>query len=168
MPALKANAVVLIDSVIALRDDLDEPTKKRIRAAAMRAARDRKRAGTPLSRQDREDFLSLLASGISIDDAAEVVDRNISVLYNARKALPEFDRAWADALEVGCSPVERRLQSIALDGDAGSMATVRAAEVLLKTRHRAHQQAKSPSMSATVEGPNGGALTVRIGTPGPD
>lgn len=88
----------------------------------------------------------------------------MSVLYRARHADPEFDKAWTEALEAGCSPVERRLQAIALDGDPGSMATVRAAEVLLKTRHRAHQQRPAGAVSATVDTP-GGSLTVRVGHP---
>jgi len=125
------------------------------------------RRNVPLSNERKAVFIAALQSGLLILDAAEVAGVAVSTLYRTRNIEPEFARMWDDANEASLQPIEQRLESIALTGDPSSMATVRAAEVTLK--HRAARRYNQGGTRVEMKsGPDGGSLSVRVGTPGGD
>ena len=83
-------------------------------------------------RKRRRAFIELLAAGLTFSQAARRVGMTASYLHSLRRQEPAFDEACVAAIELGCDPVVERLQAIALHGKAESMATVRAAEILLQ------------------------------------
>lgn len=71
--------------------------------------------------------------------AARQVGLTASYLHSLRRQDAAFDEACVSAVELGTDPVVERLTAIALHGDPGAMATVRAAETVLKGRNAAYR-----------------------------
>ena len=139
----------------------------RIRVAHERMLAEAQRRTRAISNAQKAVFIAALASGLTILDAADVADCAVSTLYRTRHADSGFALAWDDAIEASCAPIEKRLEAIALTGAPDSMATVRAAEVTLK--HRAGRRYNQGSARVEMKsGPDGGSLSVRVGTPGLD
>lgn len=140
---------------------------ERLRVTAARIERERALRRVPLTRESKHRFLEALSAGLAIDMAADVAGVASRTLYRERERDPAFAQEWQDALESSVSPIERRLESIALDGDPGSMATVRAAETLLRGRSRRYnpkgdsaatvrmsQSSDSRSITVSLSGPS--------------
>ena len=148
---------------------LPEDAAERIRVAAERARRELRARPRPITRECREIFLASLTAGLAVDDAAAAADRSIGGFYAMRDRDPEFARRWADAIEASCGGIERALEDTLHRAPLDSMARVRAAEVLLKTRHPAHRSGSSQQQRAQAKIESaGGSMSVSIGMPGPD
>lgn len=147
--------------------------QERWRVAAERMARERRKRPTPLSAERREGFLAALAAGMTVQQAADMVGVSLSTLYREKRNSTRFRDDWDAALEVGVGEIEERLRrwvEAQTDDGLPTVAQVRSAEVLLKSRSRRFNAPNEPrEASARLDAPNGtGSLTVRIGTPGPD
>lgn len=143
---------------------------ERLRAAADRMEWDRAHRGVALSAQRRDTALAALRAGLPVSAAARLAGVSERTLYRERDRDAEFERDWAVALEAGAEAIETRLESIALIGEPGAMATVRAAETLLRgksPRYRQSAPGVRPAAVARMETP-GGTLSVSVGTPMPD
>lgn len=154
----------MADLVLSLPDGLEiaPDVAERLRAAAVQIASLGRRGRRPLTKEARQAFLVGIAAGLDVDDAAEFCGRALSTLYQARNRDPEFARQWAEALEAGCAPVERRMRAIALTGNPESMATIRAAEVFLRTRHPNFGPPKPASASVKMDA-SAGTFSVNVG-----
>lgn len=142
------------------------------RLATMRAAANKlhSRPGRPLTEEVFEHFLAGLRAGLCVDDAIAMTGATDRGFYKRRKRDPEFARRWEEAYAAGAAPLERRAQEIALTGEPGSMATVRAIEIGLRARHGslAHPRQAPPTATAEMKRGADGAqsFTVTVGTPG--
>lgn len=131
-------------------------------------AADGARRLVPFSKDRKAAFVAAVAAGLNVHAACDVVGIATSTLYAQRNSDSEFARAWADALEASTAPIEERLANIAAIGAADSMATVRAAEVLLKHRDP-RRYTKAPAVSAELrQTAEGGSFSVTLGTRLPD
>lgn len=83
----------------------------------------------------QEVYLAAIAAGVPQHVAAVTVAgvSPSTPQWHARHD-PEFKAALEEAWAIRSSKMEERLENIAMDGDPGSMATVRAAETVLKSR----------------------------------
>ena len=147
--------------------------QRRWRVAADRMARERRKRPTPLSSERKLGFLAALAAGMTVQQAADMVGVSLSTLYREKSKSERFRQDWESALEVGVGEIEERLRRWTMaDTPDGlpTVAQVRSAEVLLKSRSRRfNAPAGEREASARLDAPGGaGSLTVRIGTPGPD
>lgn len=146
-------------------------TQERIRVALEQAAHDREYALQPFDDEAQVHFLRLLASGMPVFDICRFLKVSRSTAYYVKRENPEFESKWLDALEMRVTPVEDRLRDIAEAGDPTSMATVRAAEVLLKGNIRRYNQApRMPAVSASIQqgGSEGPRFTMTLGQPTPE
>jgi len=150
--------IALAKAEAAAADLLAEATRKRREAevaaemhvALAIAANDRAHAKMPLTKRARADFITLLSAGVPVQEICSRLQLASRTLYDARHADPEFNRLWEDAIERRYLPIEDRLASIARSGDPSSMATVRAAEVLLKGSIRRYSQSPATNASAKL------------------
>lgn len=113
----------------------DDQLPNNMRSFIAQIAHDQVTRRVPLTRQRRAAFLFALSSGLTVAAAAALAGVARRTLYDFRERDPEFGREWEDALEASLAPIEARLEEIALTGDKSCMATVRAAEALLRVRH---------------------------------
>lgn len=145
------------------------PAAEKIRVMLEQAKSDRQYRERSFTKKAEADFLGLFASGMPVHDACQMLQISSATLYLRRKLKPEFAELWEEARERRYLPVEDRLADIAMTGEPSSMATVRAAEVLLKGSGIArYNSAPRQTASATVkQTAEGGQLSVSIGTPGP-
>lgn len=90
----------------------------------------------PLTEERQEGFLLALAAGLSVSTAVALAGVSRRTLYEHRRRDEEFAEQWDDALELSLGQIEGRLETIAIQGEMGSIATVRAAEALLRARQR--------------------------------
>lgn len=143
-----------------------------IRAAAAELALAEGKRGKNISRRQREAFLIALAVGVGVHAAADFAGCSLSGLYGMRRREREFREAWDDALEASLDSVDTRLFTIALHGDPGSMATVRAAELLARGRRRSERRdlAQAAAIEAQQVNAAGETQTIRVvlRTPIPD
>ncbi len=107
-----------------------------IRKAALEMAHDQATANVALCPERAEGFLLAVAAGLPVSAAAVLAGVSRRTLYYQRAHDPEFAEQWEDAREASLGQVESRMESIALQGEPGSMATVRAAEALVRIRQR--------------------------------
>lgn len=141
---------------------------ERIRVARDRMLAEGARIHLAIDTKARRVFLAALSAGLLVDDAAEVCGRSVAALYRLRNRDEAFRRDWDDAREASCAPIERRLEEIARHGAIDSMATVRAAEVSLRHRDPRRYQNAGQARVEMRTSAEGGSLSVRLGTPGPD
>lgn len=140
-----------------------------LRVAAERMAHDRRTAHVPLSRERREQFLAALAAGYPISVAAQIAGVAERTIYRIRGRDEAFAREWELALEASVDPIESRLAGIALTGAADSMATVRAAETLLRGRSRRYRKDGEQGATVTLrQGETSNSISLRLGTPIPE
>jgi hypothetical protein len=118
-----------------------------IKRAAAEMTHDEGTRAVPLSKQRRDGFLLALAAGLPVTAAAALAGVSRRTLYDYRRRDEEFAEQWDDALEASLGPIEARLERVAIEGDANSMATVRAAEALLRVRHRQYRPSEGRSTS---------------------
>lgn len=141
----------------------------RMHVALERVARERawgRRTGTA---EARETFLAAIRAGIAVDWAADLAGTATSTMYDHRHRDPEFAKAWEDALDASVGPLERSLEDVAFNAPIDSMARVNAAKALLSARSSRHNPKPAPpNMSATMQAPNGSAVTFRVGGSLPD
>src|SRR5690606_19007563 len=127
--------------------------------AADRMARERRKRPTPLSNERKEGFLAALAAGIPVKQAADMVGVSLSALYRERSVSERFRADWEAALEVGVGEIEERLRrwvEASTDDGLPTVAQVRAAEVLLKSRSRRfNAPAGERQAEARLDAPNG-------------
>jgi hypothetical protein len=90
----------------------------------------------PFSKKRREEFLAALGEGLTVASAAQYAGVSVRNVYIHRGLDARFAEQWEDALEASLGQIEERLMEIALYGEMNSMATVRAAEALLRRRER--------------------------------
>jgi hypothetical protein len=107
-----------------------------IQRAAAEIAHDQTTRSVPLTEERQNAFLLALAAGLSVSAAAALAGVARRTLYDHRENDSEFALQWENALEASIGNIEARLETIALQGDMNSMATVRAAEALLRARQR--------------------------------
>lgn len=133
------------ETALALReaDKADEVKRQaaKIRVALEQARHDAEHARFPLTKAAKADFLRLVAAGMPVFDIAVLLKVSRGTFYNHRNVDPDFAQAWERALEMRYTPIEDRLADIAVSGAPEAMATVRAAEVLLKGSIRRYNQA---------------------------
>ena len=142
------------------------PTWTQIELA--QSARARARKHVPLTKERREGFLEAIRCGVTTTRAADLVGVSRRAIYAALERDETFRRQYDDARDIAAEVIEARLEEIAMSGDRNSMATVRAAEVLLKGRSQRYRppQPGSTKVTSAVEGR--GVMSVQIGSPGPD
>ncbi len=99
-------------------------------------AHDQATRSVPLTEESQDAFLLALASGLSVSAAAALAGVARRTHYNHRESDGDFALHWDNALEASIDCIEARLETIVLQGDMSSMATVRAAEALLRARMR--------------------------------
>lgn len=97
------------------------------------------RARIPFTRRRQEEFLVALATGLSIADAAAAAGVGRRTVYRHRLTDRTFAESWTVALDCSVDAIEERLRRIVMGGRPDSMATVRAAEVLLRGRSSRHR-----------------------------
>lgn len=134
-----------------------------IRVALEQAKHDAAHAAMPLDDEARAHFLRLLAAGMPVFDICQVLQVSRTTVYWARNHDDEFAERWTLALEQRYTPVEDRLANIALKGSPDSMATVRAAEVLLKGGIRRYGPPPPKIATATLTSPDGRSISVQLG-----
>lgn len=118
-----------------------------------------------LDRKRRKIVVELLASGLTIAQAARQVGLSSYQVHAARRSSPEFDEACTIAIELGTDPIVERFQAIALHGNPESMATIRAGEVVLKGRNRAYND-KGGSVRLERRHPDGTVDRITAGANG--
>ena len=147
---------------------MDARRLEKTRVALRQALLERERRNRPISKAMKAQFLEFLALGLPVAMICNELGIARMTVYNHRNSDEAFAKAWHRALEVRSEPIVDRLHEIAEYGSADAMATVRAAEVLLKGTVRRFNQAPAPlSASATmtkhVDGSS--SFTTRIGAP---
>jgi hypothetical protein len=143
--------------------------EKVIRVAAEQMATDQRARGVAASKARCDAFILAVASGLPVITAASLAGVPRRTLYDLRERDEEFARRWDDALEQSLSNVETRLEEIALTGPATSMATVRAAEALLRIRYRpVAPKTKSVARFTRKDGDKTVILEWKSNTPQPD
>ncbi|MEZ4494692.1 MAG: helix-turn-helix domain-containing protein [Dehalococcoidia bacterium] len=133
-----------VDDLVALLEEVADcdgvSPELRNRAANMyvawqrRVRQHRARAGRPISAEQKALVVDAIAAGLSLRAACDLAGVHNSTIYREIRRDPEFGAAIEDARLVAASFAEERLEEIALDGPLDSIATVRAAEIVL--RHR--------------------------------
>jgi len=143
-----------------------------VRAAAAQLALAEDKRGRNISKRQREAFLIAVAVGVGVHAAADFAGCSMNALYGIRRRDAEFRASWDDALEASLDSVDTRLLSIALHGDPGSMATVRAAELLARGRRKSERRdlAAQTAIEAQQTNAAGETQTIRVllRTPLPD
>lgn len=91
----------------------------------------------------REMYLELLAIGYSQSKAAGLVQVHPNSISYHRRHDAQFAGLEAEAIALGADDVLDRLREIAETGDPGSMATIRAAETVLKGTKPEYQPPKA-------------------------
>jgi hypothetical protein len=139
------------------------------RAAAMIVS-DNQVRGRRLTAQRADAFLLALGSGLSVSASAALAGVARRTLYDMRARDEEFARRWDDALDMSVNVIEERFSEIAMTGDPGSMATVRAGEALLRGRSRGHRRDTSGSVEMRHRDAQGRerVLVIEMNTPLPD
>lgn len=133
------------------RDEAEQRKEDRIRVALEQATQERAWATKPISKASKALFIQGLAAGVPITVISEKLEIGRIAFYRLRRADSEFAQAWDDALEIRAEPIIDRLADIAESGAADAMATVRAAEVLLRgTVKRFNQAPASTQVSAKM------------------
>jgi hypothetical protein len=113
----------------------DERAKAAKLHVALRHLRgSRARAGRPIRPEQRSLVVEGISSGLSLSAACDFVGVHSSTIYREIRRDREFAEAVETARELACDVAEERLEEIALDGPLDSMATVRAAEAVLRRR----------------------------------
>jgi len=135
------------------------------RAAAELQTWSRFRPG-PLSHEQAEALLDAIAEGMSISQACRALGIRPNEVLRHAAMDEEFALALHIARDLSAEPIEERLSDIALNGDPTSMATVRAAEILLKGKSDRYNRRFSTSTQVDLK-TGGGRLRVRVGTPLP-
>lgn len=141
-------------------------------AQLLRVAADRiGRAGTPskktpFTRERREAFLDALACGLTVTAAADLVGIKRTHVYHVIRTDERFAQAFHEARDLSVDFLEERLSDIALTGDPSSMATVRAAETVMRGRSARYQTGGRASVQLK-QGEGGSSLSVSVGTPLP-
>jgi hypothetical protein len=144
------------------------PAAEKIRVALEQARWDREHRDRPMNRAIERNFLDLFASGVPEFQICQLLGISRGTIYQRRRRDPEFGQRWDEARESRYTPIEDRLAEIAETGDMGSMATVRAAEVLLKGSIARYNSAPRQQASATIrQTAEGGQLSISVGTPLP-
>lgn len=130
-------------------DDANEAiTVDQARVKALRASlesitiRDTRKPNL-FTRERRKRYLDLIAEGFSLTEACRIVGITYTTIAHTRRSDPGFDEACGIAIMIATEPVMARLQAIALHGDPGNMATIRAAEHWLKGVHPAYRDGRS-------------------------
>ncbi|MEY4761790.1 MAG: hypothetical protein RLZZ200_1646 [Pseudomonadota bacterium] len=140
---------------LSLTEDDLELLPKQLRDALTTAGFDLAKRGVPASKERKALWCALLAAGVSVADTAALVGISRSTMYRQRYKDPAFAADWDAALEMSIDPIEQRLKDISLTGPVDSMATVRAAEILLKGRSSRYAQG-GPARGLKVESKTGG------------
>jgi hypothetical protein len=122
-----------------------------IKRAAAEMAHDHSTRAVPLTEERQDAFLLALAAGLTVSAAAALAGVARRTLYDLRDRDAEFSSRWDNALEASIGPLEARLETIALQGEMGSMATVRAAEALLRARQREPRFSRGRSAEPQVQ-----------------
>lgn len=135
----------------------------RLRAAAERMRHDARTLQVPISAERRELFLAGLRAGISVSRSCRAAGIAERTAYRERGRNEAFARDWADALEAAVEPLEDRLEEIAYEGDMGSMATVRAAETLLRGRSRRYANHPAPQQARASLDARSGTIAIQVG-----
>lgn len=117
--------------ILALRASLESIT---LRDAKLRI---------PFTKERKKRYLELISEGFSLTEACRIIGITYTTIAHTRKSDDAFDQAHQIATLIATEPVLARLQAIALHGDPGSMATVRAAETYLKGMHPAYRDGRS-------------------------
>lgn len=113
-------------------------------------------------------FLLWLGTGLPIAVSAALTGVTADTMYRHRRQDKEFAEAWDDALEASLAPIEERMSEIAINGNPESMATVRAAELMLRRRSRTFQPPKLRPQGVEVQlGQDGKPSAVRFVTSAP-
>lgn len=143
--------------------------RERLRVALLRATSERARKHRPMTKEARREFLSYLASGMAVDQAAELAGVASATVYMHRNKDEAFAAEWSAALDASCGPIERRLEHVAMTASVDSMAGVRAAETLLKGRSRRYHPPQQPRQAGEMTLSRGDeSLTFKLSAPGPD
>ena len=135
----------------------------RLRAAAERMRHDARTLQVPISVERRELFLAGLRAGISVSKSCRAAGIAERTAYRERARNEVFAREWAEALEAAIEPLEERLEEIAYEGDMGSMATVRAAETLLRGRSRRYANHPAPQQARASLDARSGTIAIQVG-----
>ena len=145
--------------------DVDAERRASLSDAIDKALMNAPSARPTFNKQRRKAFIELLAAGLTFSQSARTVGLTASYLHHLRRLDPAFDEACVSAIELGTDPVVERLTAIALHGDPGSMATVRAAETVLKGRNAAYRD-RSGSVRIERRDADGNTWKLSAGTSG--
>src|SRR5688500_5248678 len=126
--------------------------EKRIRAASARMSQNLSTRGNPASKEAKIGFLLALGAGLSVQAAAAIVGVAEQTLRRERSRDDDFREQWEWAIEARSEPVEDRLQDIAMTGDAGSMATIKAAHIILQASNPRHRNRTTVTSAPNAEG----------------
>lgn len=141
----------------------------RLRAAVERMRHDTRTVHVAMSAERRELFILGVRAGLSISRACKLAGIAERTVYRERGRNEAFAVEWAEALEGAIEPLEDRLEEIAYTGDMSSMATVRAAETLLRGRSARYRQGgPAPQRASASVNAATGTISVSVGTPTPD
>ena len=108
-------------------------------------------------REAQDVFLVALSVGLPVDVCARLAGVNPRTPYTYRERDEVFKREWEDALETSTGAIETKLSDWVLGTDEPTVAHIRAAELLLRSRSRAHRRDRQ-DLGASVrvlDGPNG-------------